>query len=129
MIKAGFRLFIRYWLPLLGYATVILFLSSRPALGLPPLDLSDKFYHFVEYTLLSALFFRLFFRDLDYTGIQSIVFTVIATALFAAGDELLQSTIPGRQADPWDWLADMGGCLTGILLYAIARFAWDRRNP
>ncbi len=53
---------------------------------------------------------------------------VVAVALAATWgvvDELHQSTVPGRQADPWDALAD----LTGALLAACALGLWLQRRP
>lgn len=42
-------------------------------------------------------------------------------ATYAALDELSQTLIKGRTADPWDFVADMSGAMLAILLYAIAR--------
>jgi hypothetical protein len=50
----------------------------------------------------------------------------IAGAVGAA-DELWQSTIPGRSADPLDWLADVLGAFLGAtLVSALARSRWGR---
>ncbi len=111
---------------MLVYAILILFISSRPSLGLPRIDIPDKLIHFCEYLLLGMLVFRLLTRDYHLSGARLWVTHVGGIMLFALGDEFLQSFIPGRDSDVWDWVADVGGGSLGAFCYCIIRLAWDR---
>jgi VanZ family protein len=72
----------------------------------------DKLVHFSLYSVLGFLAAR---AVLDFpSGVRSIVLLVAAIALFAAADEAHQHWIPGRSADPADWVADVLGAGTGI---------------
>lgn len=126
MFQASLRLFLRYWLPLLIYAGIILFFSSQPQTGLPYFKIPDKILHIFEYTLLGFLLFRLFSRDLKWKGWRLWCGHIISAALFAFCDELLQSFIPTRDANPWDWIADMSGVLLGTLVYLGSRWFWEK---
>ena len=101
---------------LLLYVLLIFFLSSRPyltPLG-PEFQLKDKVVHTVEYLILGVLL---------YTGVGWLLkkpkFTLfwilfaIGTTL-AAMDEMLQSFIPGRLTDLYDWVADTIGVVIGV---------------
>ena len=124
MLRTTFLLFLRYWFPLLIYAVLILALSSRPQIDLPQLHISDKLIHFVEYGILGMLLFRLFKRDFKMRGLRLWLLHIFSLAAFAFLDELLQSFIPSRDADFFDWLADMSGGLAGALIYVYIRLAW-----
>ncbi len=46
--------------------------------------------------------------------------------IYAISDEFHQSFIPGRNADPWDVLADFAGIVVGLMvIFALQR----RRKP
>ncbi|MEM9364909.1 MAG: VanZ family protein [Planctomycetota bacterium] len=80
--------------------------------------INDKLVHFTAFFGLATLLCyvtnsdRLLFR-----------FGLIAAgcAIYAALDELSQKLVAGRVADPWDFVADLSGAVSAILLYAIAR--------
>ncbi|MCC9645283.1 VanZ family protein [Rhodopirellula sp. JC740] len=50
---------------------------------------------------------------------------IVAMCLvYACVDELTQSFVRGRHSDPMDFLADMAGTVTAVVLYATARWFW-----
>jgi len=111
---------------LILYVLLIFFLSSRPyltPLG-PEFELKDKVVHTVEYLILGVLL---------YTGIGWLLkkpkFTLfwilfaIGTTL-AAMDETLQSFIPGRLTDVYDWLADTIGVVIGVGVAIVIADRW-----
>ena len=42
--------------------------------------------------------------------------SVVLASLFGAADELHQATVPGRNADVFDWVADTIGALVAVAL-------------
>ncbi len=115
---------------LILYVLLIFFLSSRPyltPLG-PDFRLKDKAVHAVEYFVLGVLL---------YTGIGWLLkrskFTIfwilfaIGTTL-AAMDEILQSFIPGRLTDVYDWTADSIGVVVGVALAIVVSDRWARAH-
>ena len=113
--------FARYHLPMLLYAVIILGLSSIPYLRTPRMRLIavDKLLHFAEYAVFALLVFRSFSHWSKGLSLRSaIVFSVLFVTVFAFTDELFQSLIPGRFADPYDFAVDLGGA------FAVLAFCW-----
>jgi VanZ family protein len=114
--------FLLYHAPALGYAAVIVFMSSLPGSYVPEMPFlnGDKLVHGLEFGLLGMLLFRAFrFPPLC----QSPFRLALAVGIpFAATDEIHQLFVPGRYCDIMDFLVD---CL-GIIL-----FAWisSRQHP
>jgi VanZ family protein len=113
--------FLRYWLPVLAYVTLIFGLSSIANLH-PPVDWpnADKFAHATEYTLLGLLLARAF----DGSRLLGSRFACLMLAVivgFATGvfDELYQVHVPGRISSPFDFLADATGVVLGQIVYAV----------
>jgi len=118
-IKSRSRIFFEYWLPVLAYAAVILTLSAQPRLR-PPLDFqgADKWMHLLEYGGLGFVLVRAFRvsmprRDPLVAGLA----TLGLGLMMAVGDELFQSTVPGRDSSHLDALADLAGIVVAMLLY------------
>jgi VanZ family protein len=111
----------RLWAPSVGWALVILVATSLPASTLPSLPAIpglDKLVHAFLYGVLGALAVRPALAT--GRGARSLAWLVIAIAAFAALDEVHQLLVPGRSADPFDWMADMAGALLGMLLRLMA---------
>jgi VanZ family protein len=113
--------FLRYHLPALLYAAIILSLSSLPRADLPDLAImkADKLLHFAEYSLFAVLIYRSM-ADLLGRLRSGYIFWVslVIVMVFAAFDEYYQSYIPGRDSDPLDLLIDiMGATLILFLLW------------
>jgi VanZ family protein len=112
------------WLPVALYVAIIFMLSARPDLG-PPLNipLGDKLAHLLEYGGLGALLGRAVMAT--WRGSKFVHVALVAVCLgigVATADELFQSTVPGRQADVFDLMADAAGLgLAQLVLRAIVR--------
>lgn len=99
-------------LPAIGYAALILTLSSRPGSELPSTGVAqgDKGLHFLEYFVFGVLLF-LPVRGLALRG--RIPALAVGTA-FAAFDESFQTLIPGRFGDAADFAMDVVGLLAAF---------------
>lgn len=116
---SGLQLFVRYWLPVVLYVAVIAFVSAQPRLR-PPLDFSnaDKWYHVVEYLGLGIVMVRALRATLGYARLQTAAFLALVLGIgIAIGDELFQSTIPGRIPSHLDVMADTAGLICAQLIY------------
>lgn len=110
--------------PAIAWAALILAVSTRPAADLPAVGfpLADKLLHIAEYAVLAVLL-SLPLREL---GGRAWAGVLAAGLAFAALDEAVQSTVPGRSADPFDVAADALGILLGL---AVAHALHARRVP
>jgi VanZ family protein len=99
------------WWPVVGWAGVILLITSWPnppvPSGLPPW--TDKLVHLTIYGVLGMLVARA-------TVVQWRVLALLAAC--AAADEWHQRLVPGRGPDLADWVADTVGATAGLLLGA-----------
>ena len=112
---------------LVGYACVIVALSSIPSSRLRALELLwsfDKVLHMVEYAGLSLLLCR----ALTVTGRGSValVAAFVIAACFGVLDEVYQSTTPGRYASAFDVMADCAGAAVGVGLWWVILRSWRR---
>ncbi len=105
----------RRWWPVVGWAGVILTLTSWPS---PP-DVAprfpgfDKVVHFTMYAVLGSLVAHALRVPVS---VRARLNAITALAIFAFVDELHQLLIPGRSASVWDWTADLVGAVAGLLL-------------
>ncbi|MFQ6605188.1 MAG: VanZ family protein [Fidelibacterota bacterium] len=97
----------------LAYLALILTLSSIPGQSMPPLAILtfDKGIHFIEYGILGVLVGRYLFSVK-----RSILLGFIFCAIFGAVDESWQLMIPGRFSSVYDWIADVSGSITGLII-------------
>lgn len=101
--------------PLALWAAAVLIVGSLEFATSPLPPGSDKAAHFFMYGIggaLTALARRVTRRGAGWPGLFFV-------GLTAAADEVHQMTVPGRQADPMDWVADVAGAL---VFYALARW-------
>jgi len=122
--------FLRYWLPLIAYCVFIFAQSSGPVpIDLPGIPGLDKVLHAGGYGLLGILFYRAYrSRWPNASGWATANASLLSAAVYGLTDELHQSFVPSRTADPWDWLADTSGALLGIAAYAVFLRLWSRRS-
>lgn len=102
-----FSQILRYWLPALLYAALIITLSSQskvPGAGKIP----DKPEHFIEYFGFAIFLSRAVLSGKPPAVRPMLVVLILASA-FAAFDEYYQSFIPGRTSSVYDWAADFAG--------------------
>jgi VanZ family protein len=133
--------FLKYWLPVLLWMLVIFGASTgmgspqhtsrfiRPLLLWINPDMSPealatahfcvrKAAHFVEYAILAALLMRALRGEHFSSSCQrQMVLVVLLCALYAAGDELHQSFVRGREASAVDVLIDSCGAGIGTLAF------------
>jgi VanZ family protein len=117
--------FIRYHLPPMVYALLVIALSSIPYLQTPFLHKypADKILHFCEYAVFAAFTFRSFYQIKVLQSVNTVALGVMGIlAVFAGGDELYQSLIPGRRPDIYDFATDLAGvALTVLIMWVIYR--------
>jgi VanZ family protein len=111
--------FLKFHLPAILYAMLIIGLSSLSHLNLPRVKSIqvDKVLHFIEYAIFAVLVFRSFShfpRRLSSNIVALLAF--LAMAAFALGDETYQSFVPGRHRDPLDYTADLAGAAAVLLI-------------
>lgn len=110
---------IRYWLPLMVYGLLILIQSTRP-LMFPGLRHLDKPIHFVAYALLGILMFRALYSLPGKCGTALIaLMAVFVSSMVGCGDEIIQIFVPSRTIDRADFLYDVLGSVSGVLLYLV----------
>jgi len=108
-------------LPALLYAGLLYFLSDRalPPDLLPHFAGADKLVHAAAYAVLGALLL-LPLRNLAVPGGGAVLAAAALASAYGAADEWHQSFVPGRDADPIDWLADTAGGALGAGAFAAA---------
>lgn len=115
--------FVRVWLPLFLYVTMIFVLSAQPRLYAPPLFPNiDKLAHTVEYGILGVLIARALgdLIGLSRAGVVALLAVCVGIVIGTA-DELFQSKVPGRESDPYDLMADTIGLTLGQLVFRATR--------
>lgn len=123
--------FVRYWLPLVGYCTIIFVQSSFPTPEqLPSFKFSDKVQHIIAYAILGILFCRAFNTVHWWRHRWGLLFLfgVVATTAYGLSDEWHQSFVKGRNADAADVIADFVGGLIGCWLYVMCVHLCLRRG-
>ena len=75
----------------------------------------DKIAHFCVFGLMGTLCFRV--PRLPARTARRWLAAFGAVMAYALLDEVLQYFNPARSFDPFDWLADLTGCLVGIFMY------------
>lgn len=113
------RFFVRFWLPVLAYVSLILVVSAQPGLQ-PPVHFrnSDKLAHLLEYGLLGLLLVRALRASLPVRSWTFVTLLALGLGLgVGAGDEVFQSFVPGRDSTVFDWLADGAGLTFAQLAY------------
>jgi len=105
-------------LPWLLMMIIISVQSSMSILRLPDLGIgfADKIMHLIVFGVLGWLIARGMHRsEVPFIQKKILFFTLLLGGLFGLMDEWHQSTVPGRQSDIKDWLAD----IAGIIIFAI----------
>jgi VanZ family protein len=104
------------WLwPLLLMGVIFTF-SAQPNLNthLGLVDLiGRKLFHFSEYALLCALWWRVFVRHMS-PGRAALVALLVSSA-YAVTDEYHQTFVEGRHGTPVDWAIDTAGASLAAL--------------
>ncbi len=110
------RLYLALWI---GWVALTFVLTSIPNPEFEvPLPGADKLEHLGFYGVM-AFFFALWRRASGVSPARTVVQALAFAALAGALDEGHQHWIPGRTADPLDWLADTAGGGCGALFSAL----------
>ena len=102
----------RRWRAPLLWAVVILIVSSVPIPAVAAPAGTDKGVHGVLYLVLGVLAIRALLSQ--RAPVWQLLVLVLVVLAFGALDELHQRFIPGRTADPRDWVADAVGSVVGM---------------
>jgi VanZ family protein len=112
-------------MPAVSYAGLIFVASSIPQPVWPyvPVPEFDKFIHTLEYAILCLLIcWAQSHPNSPPKPIEKVVlFSIIASSLYGASDEVHQYYVPGRNSDVLDWVFDTLGA-------SLAGFVWYRRR-
>ncbi len=115
------------WLPLLLYSALIFYLSSAPPPEFADSEIpgGDKVLHVGAFTVWGFLCaWALAGTCPGLSGPWFVLIVTAAGALYGFSDEIHQSFVKERTADPWDFLADLAGSLLGVCV----AFAWVHRR-
>ena len=115
---------------LILYVLLIFFVSSRSGITPPGPDfvMKDKLAHFGEYFVLGLLLFAGIGWTVSRSGFITFLFLFAVGVSVAALDELLQSYIPGRNMDLYDWFADGAGVAVGVGMGILTSLGTRRRK-
>jgi VanZ family protein len=120
--RSDFQLFVRFWLPVLLYVTLILVVAAQPRLR-PPLTFhySDKVLHLFEYGVLGLLLARALRASLGVRlPLAAALMAVAFGVLVGSADETIQRFTPGRESSLLDLAADTVGLGLAQALYVRA---------
>lgn len=116
-MKRSTELKIRAWILTAGYLALIFGVSSIPQgpLSAVCFKLSDKLAHMSEYAGFGLLLTFAFRNTLDRAHRRWLGVIVVATgAVVGALDETYQLSVPGRERELLDWVADVVGVSLGL---------------
>lgn len=86
-------------------------MESTPSI--PSVRGLDKVAHFAMYGVLGFLLAR-GWSKVGWRGAW--LLPALFALLLGMADELRQRSVPGRSADPFDWVADVSGASTGVFI-------------
>ncbi len=133
MIKFQFETlprWLRDYLPLLVWLTLIFVLSAQSILMDIENDTDEKFVyktaHFLAYATLAWLWWRVLAPQ-RHASWSVLLLAFALTTLYGVSDEIHQRFVPGRHGQPADVFFDAAGAWAMILL--IRRVKWLRTLP
>ena len=131
-MKSGTERTRKSWILAATYLALIFGVSSIPqsTLSQAAFKVSDKIAHLAEYAgfgLLLTVAFRDTIRRAPRWVLMVIV--VLVGAAVGALDETYQSTVPGRERELLDWVADVVGVIIGTgLAWSLNSWLFARRG-
>ncbi|MGC9319923.1 MAG: VanZ family protein [Armatimonadota bacterium] len=115
---------VRYWLPVVACAGLIVVGTSLPRVPGVGVPNSDKMAHLLAYGVLGLLLMRAFRAARRMPPVRSASATVLVGGLYGVMDELHQTLVPGRHCSALDMAADAGG----LVLAAVIVVLWWKRK-
>ena len=114
------RTLLTLWGPFLAALAVVFWLSSLS--HVPGAQYFwDKLLHATGYAVLGVLALRAFHGGFERLHPAPTLYSALAVILWGVSDEFHQSFVPGREASPWDVVADAGGFVIALMLFATVR--------
>ena len=119
-------MFLRYNWPGLCCLAIILVLTGIPGNYMPSIQSfwnwlgPDKVAHLVMYGTFSYLLLRGFQKQTQFPGLQSnfVIYAMLIGIIFGAFTEVMQRYVfSGRNANIYDFLANVTGCFAGLAVY------------
>jgi VanZ family protein len=130
-IEEPFSHWIRAWAPVVLYAGLIFYLSSRPVPEIvPAFRFSDKILHLLEYGVfgvLTAYALRTSPRKAASPKME-FVLGVAIVAIYGLSDEFHQFFLPFRDASLYDVVADIIGGTLGIFALGKIKIKGDNTH-
>jgi VanZ family protein len=105
------------WGPFVAALVVVFWLSSLSHVPASQ-HFWDKLLHTVGYAVLGVLALRAFHGGFSRLRLEPTLYAAAAVILWGISDEFHQSFVPGRDASPWDVVADVVGFVIAVSLYA-----------
>ena len=105
------------WGPFVAALAVVFWLSSLSHVP-GAQHFWDKLLHTVGYAVLGVLALRAFHGGFGRLRPEATLYAAMAVILWGISDEIHQSFVPGRDASPWDVLADVVGFVIATSLFA-----------
>ncbi len=101
------------WLPTVAYCGLIFYLSSQEIpIKVSLFAMQDKAIHFMEYGILSVLFFISLRKSTPGYNIKAIaILAIIFSGLYGVSDEVHQYFVPGRESSIGDVTANLIGAV------------------
>jgi VanZ family protein len=116
------------YIPLIIYWLILFIATSLPVERLPSIGFTDKINHFIAYFVLAVLvnLTLIYQRKSRLLFEKAPISTIVICMVYGAFDEIHQMFVPGRFAETLDWVADVLGTLTAVLLiyFLINRFRY-----
>jgi VanZ family protein len=122
------REFVRYWLPVIVYAALMLVISSIPIrIRRVPFRNYDKVFHFFEYGIYAWLWYRALKGTMSLSSRGRIaIATVLICTAFGIMDELYQVYTPYRTSNIYDLAADASGSFAAVILAVLVQDVFPR---
>ncbi len=118
----------KYLLPVILWSLVILWLISIPGSNIPKTPLLaiphfDKLVHFGIFAVFAfLLIYGLNKQSTAFCQKYQYTIALLAGVIYSAGTELLQHIyISSRSGEFWDFLANLAGCVVGLLVFRHGR--------
>jgi len=114
------------WFPAIAWAGFIFVMSSQPPEELPPWQIPflDKLVHAGLFAILALAILFALWRSFPQARWKAAALAFALTLLYGMTDEWHQGFTPGRDVDPWDWVADAAGASAALVG---TRFMRERR--
>lgn len=117
------------WLPAAACMAAIFTLSSFPSYYEPScMSGLDKPEHYIAYACLSLLVFRAVRGLWNRWSLSSVALVaVFVSAFYGITDEVHQIFVPPRCCEFLDWVADLLGAISGVIIALIIAAVFRRR--